>query len=62
MNGSNARFYRMKLSSGQKFIQIGTDGDLLEHPVIVEALTLASAERADVIIDFSLHKGQDIIS
>lgn len=61
LNGSNARFYRMKLSSGQKFIQIGTDGGLLEHPVIVEALTLAPAERADVIIDFSLHKGQNII-
>lgn len=61
LNGSNARFYRMKLSTGQQFIQIGTDGGLLEHPVKVSELILAPAERADVIIDFSKAAGQNII-
>lgn len=61
LNGSNARFYRMRLSSGQDFIQIGTDGGLLEKPVLVSEIILAPAERADVIIDFSKHRGQNII-
>lgn len=64
LNGSNARFYRMRLSSGQDFVQIGTDGGFLEKPVTVsniEGLLLAPAERADVIVDFSNHAGQKII-
>ncbi|WP_442598541.1 multicopper oxidase family protein [Neobacillus sp. D3-1R] len=61
VNGSNSRFYRMRLSSGQNFIQIGTDGGLLEHPVLISQLILAPAERADLIIDFSKHIGQNII-
>lgn len=64
LNGSNARFYRLRLSSGQDFIQIGTDGGFLEKPVIVsnaKGLLLAPAERADVIVDFSKYAGQKII-
>lgn len=64
LNASNARFYRLRLSSGQEFIQIGTDGGFLEKPVIVphrEGLMLGPAERADVIVDFSKHAGQKII-
>lgn len=52
LNGSNARFYRMKLSNGLPFIQIGTDGGYLEKPVTVNTLTLAPGERADVIVNF----------
>ncbi|MEH7462233.1 multicopper oxidase [Bacillus thuringiensis] len=61
LNGSNSRFYRMQLSSGQNFVQIGTDGGLLEKPVQVSEIILAPAERADVIVDFSNHNGQSII-
>jgi spore coat protein A len=61
LNGSNSRFYRIRLSSGQVFFQIGTDGGLLEHPVAVSEIILAPAERVDVIVDFSNHKGQRII-
>ncbi|AIG26653.1 multicopper oxidase family protein [Brevibacillus laterosporus] len=61
LNGSNSRFYRMRLSSGQDFIQIGTDGGLLKKPVPISEIILAPAERADVIIDFSRHKGENII-
>ncbi|WP_242221957.1 multicopper oxidase family protein [Bacillus cereus group sp. BfR-BA-01380] len=61
LNGSNSRFYRMQLSPGQNFVQIGTDGGLLEKPVQVSEIILAPAERADVIIDFSNHNGQSII-
>ena len=60
LNGSNSRFYTLSLSSGQSFIQIGTDGGLFRSPVLVKSLTLAPAERADVILDFSKFKGEKI--
>ena len=52
VNGSNARFYRLRLSNGRTFFQIGTDQGLLSAPVEVRRLLLAPAERADVIVDF----------
>ncbi len=32
LNGSNSRFYNLKLSNGQSFIQIGTDGGIFTFP------------------------------
>lgn len=64
LNGSNSRFYRLRLSSGQDMVQIGTDGGFLEKPVTVTneaGLLLAPAERGDMIIDFSNYAGQNII-
>jgi spore coat protein A len=61
INGSNSRFYRMRLSSDQPFYQIGTDGGLLEAPIITKEILLAPAERADIIIDFSKFWGQNIV-
>lgn len=61
INGSNARFYRLSLSSGQPFYQIGTDGGLLEKPVVTKEILLAPAERADLIIDFSPYWRQNIL-
>ncbi|MFN2287406.1 MAG: multicopper oxidase family protein [Chromatocurvus sp.] len=51
-NGSNARFYRLALSNGQSFQVLGMEGGLLQAPVTVTSLTLAPAERADIIINF----------
>lgn len=53
LNGSNERFYRMRLSSDQDFIQIGTDGGLMERPVRLKEITIAPSQRVDVIIDFT---------
>jgi spore coat protein A len=60
LNGSNARTYRLVLSRDGRpdlgrITQIGTDGGLLMVPVPIPAqgLVLASAERADILIDFS---------
>jgi len=56
-NGSQARFYNMKLkiSSGVivPFFQIGTDGGLLNAPVLLNKLLLAPGERADLVVDFA---------
>jgi o-aminophenol oxidase len=60
LNGSNARTYRLVLLREgapelARITQIGTDHGLLLAPVPVPAdgLVLASAERADLLVDFS---------
>jgi FtsP/CotA-like multicopper oxidase with cupredoxin domain len=53
VNGSNARFYNLSLSSKQPIIQIGTDGGFLNAPVSLKRLLISPGERADVLIDFS---------
>lgn len=60
LNGSNARTYRLVLTRGGepdhgRITQIGTEGGLLPGPVSIPAqgLVLASAERADLLVDFS---------
>ncbi len=52
LNGSNARVYNLVLSNGARFIQIGSDGGLLQAPVSRANMVVAPAERVDVIIDF----------
>jgi spore coat protein A, manganese oxidase len=55
LNASNSTPYRLKLSSGQSFMQIATDGGLLSAPVSCSELSLAMAERIEVVIDFSIY-------
>src|SRR5690349_11895341 len=59
LNGSNARTYRLVLLGNEapaleRVTQIGTDHGLLRAPVSVppDGLVLASAERADLLVDF----------
>jgi spore coat protein A len=72
LNASNARSYSLKLvdaadgSDGPAFHQIGSDGGFLATPVVLNdpanprspRLSLAPAERADLIIDFSKSAGK----
>jgi spore coat protein A len=53
LNGSNARVYDLRLSDGTSFVQIGSDSGLLSAPVSRAAISLAPAERVDVIVDFA---------
>jgi spore coat protein A len=60
LNGSNARTYRLVLvHEGERALdriaQVGTDHGLLRAPAAVppDGLVLASAERADLLVDFS---------
>ena len=53
LNASNSRIFNLGLSTGAAFTLIGTDGGLLEAPVRVNRLMLATGERADVLVDFS---------
>jgi len=61
LNGSDSRFYTLVLSSGQKFIQIGTDLSLMYTPVLMDQITIGPGERADVIVDFAGRAGQMVI-
>jgi len=61
LNGSNARIYQFQLSNKQEFYQIGTDGGLLEKPVEMDKLILSSAERAELIVDFSEYEEGEIV-
>lgn len=57
LNGSNARVYGLELdpapSDGSAFVQIGSDGGLLETPLSHDRLRISPGERFDIIIDFS---------
>jgi spore coat protein A len=53
LNGSNNRSYRLALSTGDPLIQVGSDGGLLSQPVPRPTITIAPAERMDVVMDFS---------
>lgn len=74
LNGSNARVYRLHLlkadpanngytDASDLIWQIGTDGGLLPEAVQLpnNCLTLAPAERADLLIDFSQHPNSEFI-
>lgn len=61
LNGSDSRFYNLSLSTGQPFLQIGTDGGLLKKPVSLTTMLMGTGERRDVVIDFSRYAaGQTI--
>jgi FtsP/CotA-like multicopper oxidase with cupredoxin domain len=68
LNGSNARTYRLVLVRNgapelDRIVQIGTDHGLLRAPAPIprDGLTLSSAERADLLVDFSdLEPGSEL--
>ena len=51
LNGCNARVFRIALNNGAAFTLIGNDGGLLPSTVQLTEITLAPAERADLIVD-----------
>lgn len=53
LNGSNTRNYKLKLSTGDPIVQIGSDGGLLPAPFSATSHELWPAERLDVVINFS---------
>ena len=66
LNASNARAYQLALhgedgaSIPGVFRQIGTDGGLLPAPVTLDQLSIAPAERLDVLIDFGALAGRTL--
>jgi spore coat protein A len=65
LNASNARFYNLALDppppGGEPFVQIGSDGGLLEAPVSHDRILTSPGERFDVVVDFSRYRiGQEV--
>ncbi len=58
--GSNARIFNFGFSDNRQFHQIGTDGGLLEAPVPLTRLVLATGERAEILVDFGADENQEI--
>jgi spore coat protein A, manganese oxidase len=60
LNGSNAQFFNLSLSTGRPIAQIGTDQGLLPAPVLGKIVSLAPGERADLVVDFSGSPGEPV--
>ena len=60
LNASNFRTYFLELSSGDSFIQIGTESGLLPAPVTRTGMRMGPAERLDVVVNFAGKLGQNI--
>ncbi|SHE28252.1 Multicopper oxidase with three cupredoxin domains (includes cell division protein FtsP and spore coat protein CotA) [Atopostipes suicloacalis DSM 15692] len=53
LNGSNARAYDFNFSDNLAFYQIASDGGFLENSIEMHEVSLAPAERAEILVDFS---------
>jgi bilirubin oxidase len=49
INASPSRVYRLAIR-GQKFIQVGTDGGLFEHPDEISEITVSNSERVELLV------------
>lgn len=53
VNGSNARFYRFRLSNDGPFFKIAREGGFLNHPVEMASIDMAPGERNEIMIDLT---------
>jgi FtsP/CotA-like multicopper oxidase with cupredoxin domain len=63
LSASNARVFDLGLADGSAdgaaMTLIGTDGGLLEAPVTIDRIRMATGERADILVDFSAYEPGD---
>jgi blue copper oxidase len=59
LNGSNARIYNLEFDDQREFLQIATEGGLLERPVSLRNIVLAPGERAEILVEFT--PGDDVM-
>ncbi|MVU78276.1 multicopper oxidase domain-containing protein [Nocardia sp. ET3-3] len=66
LNGSNARVYRLRFDGPHRtapgFVQIGSDGGLLDAPQHLDALDMAPGERVDTIVDLTGYRPGDEVT
>jgi spore coat protein A len=60
LNGCNARILDLDIG-GPTFWQIGAEGGMFDVPVPMKRMVLASAERADILVDFSKFAGATLV-
>ncbi|MDP2141860.1 MAG: multicopper oxidase domain-containing protein [Gammaproteobacteria bacterium] len=59
LNAANSRTFTFAFSDNRPFVQIASDGGLLETPFERTSMMMAPAERADIIVDVS--DGREVI-
>ena len=60
LNGSTNRVYNIGFQGNRQFYQIASDGGLLEAPVALTRLILAPGERAELLVNLSGLKDQNL--
>lgn len=61
-NVSPNRHVSLRFADGEPFTQIASDGGLLAAPVQLDELTLAGAERAEIVVDFARYPvGESVV-
>jgi FtsP/CotA-like multicopper oxidase with cupredoxin domain len=60
INASAARVYRLSLP-GHKLLHVGSDGGLFEHPVEVDEIVVANAERVEVLVRGAGAPGERVV-
>ena len=53
LNASNGRSFYLGFSDNRNFYQIGSDGGLLEAPLTLNRIRISTAERIEIVVDFS---------
>lgn len=53
LNASNGRSFYLGFSDNRNFYQIGSDGGLLEAPLTLNRIRISTAERVEIVVDFS---------
>jgi len=61
LNGSSARILELGLSNGDRMTLVAGDGGLLGGPVDMDRVTLAPAERVELVLDFSSRRAGERI-
>jgi FtsP/CotA-like multicopper oxidase with cupredoxin domain len=61
LNASNATTFTLALSSAMPFVQIATDGGLRARPLELTRISIAMAERVEILIDFSAYAAGDSV-
>jgi len=62
LNASNARIYHFCFDDNRVFHQVASDGGLLPKPHAISTLSLAPAERVEIVVDFSNGKKTKLLS
>ncbi len=62
LNGSNARIYNLGFDDDRDFIIIGTDGGLVEKTITTNTITLAPAERVEILLDLANGKNLKLVN
>jgi spore coat protein A len=61
LNASNSRFYYLSVEGATRIHQIGSDQGLLAAPVSLQNVAIGPGERADLLFDFALDAGKNIV-